>query len=1079
MPLNRPAMRRNSFSRLPYAQILIVFLAFALMGTASFLFGATIEDAHLTREAETLYFNIASRVNADLKELETMLGVVSETIRDMILGGSELDEVEAYIIKMTEYGHMLDISGVLSFFAVFDVPGWPPRHGFSGISPEMDWNELEAAGLFLLEDRDWYAMAVAAGGDIIVTQPYEDVITGRAVLSCARALYDADGGYLAVIGLNVLLDRLSMFSEEYKGQFDNSWMIFDTNLNVIGHSDTALIGMPLRDIPSGVAAIADDLARGRPVTDYRFVNHVGETRTITVRLLDNGWFLGVATLKDSYYANLRSLQWFLILAGLFFSTVLSAIFIHIAASRNRAEERTRIMLDATPLCINFWDKDMNNIDCNQTTVDFFGLTDKREYLERYTELSPELQPDGSPSAEKAREIVEKALNEGYHRCEWMNQMPDGEPVPCEATFIRVKYGNDYVVVVYRRDLREQKRMQAEKDLAKEHEKIFESTALKEQEANQLKSRFLANMSHEIRTPMNAILGIADIQLRGERLPPSTEEAFAHICESGNLLLNIINDILDLSKIEADKLEINPVKYDIPSLINDTAQLNGLRYEGKPIALAVRVAPDTPLELFGDELRIKQVLNNILSNAFKYTEEGDVVFSVSAEPGDGGEDGSVTLVFRVSDTGQGMTKEQLDKLFDEYTRFNTQANRVTAGSGLGMSITKRLVDLMGGSILVESEEGKGSVFTVRLPQTLAGTSVCGTDLAEKLRDFRFQPQTHKKTQFFREYMPYGSVLVVDDVASNVYVAKGMLVPYGLRVETVAGGYEAIEKIENGHEYDVIFMDHMMPKIDGIEATRRIRGMGYTKPIVALTANALTGQAERYLQNGFDDYLSKPIDSRELNLILNELIRNRKPPEVVAAARRDFEMNHKRDTAPPVKNEALEAELRRYFVLDAENAVAVLDALYAKMPELDGEDEEEYIVTVHGMKSSLANIGEPALSGVARRLEDAGKTRDMAAIAEETPAFISALRELLGKYAKKETAAGAALSDEDMAFLREKLGGFLAACESFDRPAAKAILDELRQKAWPAHIAGALDGVGTHLLHSAFKSAMDAAEKVLLL
>ena len=301
-----------------------------------------------------------------------------------------------------------------------------------------------------------------------------------------------------------------------------------------------------------------------------------------------------------------------------------------------------------------------------------------------------------------------------------------------------------------------------------------------EKSNRSKSIFLSQMSHEIRTPMNAILGIADIRLRSGALSPENEEAFGKIYEAGDLLLNIINDILDLSKIESGKLELVLSKYDVPSLINDAAQLNSMRYDSKTINLSVQVDENTPVELLGDELRIKQILNNILSNAFKYTQAGIIEFAVSAElvrkrlhesesaavemsgetasPDDG-----ITLVFRISDSGQGMTKNQLERLFDEYSRFNLKTNRTVVGVGLGMNITKRLIKLMNGDITVQSEPGKGSVFTVRIPQKRVSREVCGHEAAEKLRSFRFKSNViTKMTQFIREYMPYGSVLVVDDV-----------------------------------------------------------------------------------------------------------------------------------------------------------------------------------------------------------------------------------------------------------------------------------------------------------------------------
>ena len=406
---------------------------------------------------------------------------------------------------------------------------------------------------------------------------------------------------------------------------------------------------------------------------------------------------------------------------------------------------------------------------------------------------------------------------------------------------------------------------------KKQEELLEEALESANMASLAKSSFLANMSHEIRTPMNAILGVAEIQLQDESLPQTAKEALDKIYNSGDLLLSIINDILDLSKIEAGKFELAVAKYDVASLINDTVTLNMMRIGSKEIDFALSVGEDTPSALLGDELRIKQILNNLLSNAFKYTEKGQVKLSVSAEDAD---HDSATLVFSVSDTGQGMTDEQIARLFDEYARFNEAANRATEGTGLGMSITQNLVKMMSGEIAVKSELNWGTVFTVRLPQTTVSAGILGHELAKSLENFQMNGlKQSKKAQIVFEPMTYGSVLIVDDVETNLYVARGLMSPYGLSIDTVLSGFDAIRRIESGKTYDVIFMDHMMPRMDGIETTNRIRSLGYLRPIVALTANAVVGQAEVFLLNGFDGFISKPIDPRRMNQTLNELIRDK--------------------------------------------------------------------------------------------------------------------------------------------------------------------------------------------------------------
>jgi PAS domain S-box-containing protein len=604
-------------------------------------------------------------------------------------------------------------------------------------------------------------------------------------------------------------------------------------------------------------------------------------------------------------------------------------------------------------------------------------------------------------------------------------------------------------------------------------KIMAKKQAEAEAANIAKTAFLAKVSHEIRTPMNAILGITEIQLQNESLPPDMQEALGKIYNSGYLLLGLINDILDLSKIEAGKLELLAVNYDVPSLINDIVYLNIMRFDSKPIIFDLQVDETIPLTLSGDELRIKQILNNLLSNAFKYTESGKVNLQVAVEDTTLNRANQITLMFRVSDTGQGMTPEQLDKLFDEYTRFNTEANRGIEGAGLGMSITKHIVDLMNGKISVASEYGKGSTFTVWLPQGIVDAGVLGKETVENLMLFRLgrMSQMKKAPQIVREYMPYGKVLIVDDVETNLYVAKGLMAPYGLDIETADSGFEVIDKIKNGARYDIIFMDHFMPKMDGIEAAKKIRGMGYTAPIIALTANALAGQAEVFFANGFDDFISKPIDIRQLNTVLNKMVRDKYPAETIEAAR--WQHNNMKKAAAP--KSSISRELAKIFIRDANKTIGILDTIYEKRDNYGDEDIQSYIINVHAMKSALAGIGENELSDFARKLEEAGRERVFSVMTKETPAFLNALREVIKKITPNEDGVGAdGIGDDDLVYLREKLAFIQEACAEYDKKTFKNTLAQLREKTWPRNVRELLDSISEHLLHSEFDEAAKLVE-----
>ena len=620
------------------------------------------------------------------------------------------------------------------------------------------------------------------------------------------------------------------------------------------------------------------------------------------------------------------------------------------------------------------------------------------------------------------------------------------------------------------------------------ERLFEESEQKTitaEKANKAKTEYLSNISHEIRTPLNAILGVTEIQLNDETLVPDMREAFGMVYNSGNMLLNIINDVLDISKAEAGKLELAPAEYEIASLIYDTAQVNMVRIGDKPIEFELRVDENTPAVVVGDGLRVKQILNNVLSNAFKYTQKGVIKLSVfcETEQGDGSsqrvlstlESGKevpdVTLVFRVSDTGQGMTAEQVSRIFDVYARFNLEVNRTIEGVGLGMSITQSLVRLMNGEILVESEPGRGSTFTVRLPQGNIGAGVLGKELAEHLCNFDFSIQRMTRTPILREPMPYGSVLIVDDVETNLYVARGLMGPYKLSIDTASSGFEAIDKIQGGKVYDIVFMDHMMPKMDGVETTKHLRDLGYTSPIVALTANAVVGQAEMFLENGLNGFLSKPIDLRQLNALLNRLIRDKQPPEVIEAMRRQ-----KDDADDKVLQPSLDGQLAKIFVQDAEMAIAALEAICINRCRRD-DDVQRFVINVHAMKSALANISEQDLSAVALRLEQVGRDADTAAMLDETPAFLEALRALIKKIRPREKNEGSETADEDQAYLREKLFAIQTACAVHDKKTIKSALTELRQKVWSRPTKERLEVIAQHLLHSNFETIESVVDEMI--
>jgi signal transduction histidine kinase/CheY-like chemotaxis protein/HPt (histidine-containing phosphotransfer) domain-containing protein len=1044
-------------TRWSYVQVPVVALAFALMVIISSYFMGNIVHQHLAENAVAALNFTQSKIKSDLLEPESILAGFSEVIRGMIMRGKTVDEIQYYLGFINAYVQSNDadrLAGVIGFYGIFDAF----NNKFLLGSADIDWELPED---YVPQTTAWYLAAVEAKGNIGITQPYVDTYSGEYCITFARRIFDADGIPLGIVCLDMALSRIIGYAIDTYFSKSGYGVLMNNRLEIIAHPDEDLLGKSLYDVDGGIAEFADDLEQGKPVSGRRVFNYTGEPTIVFFRQFENNWYMGVVTPENEYLADVRTMQAMLATLGAILAFIVSIILFRIIREKRKTEERTQIMLDAMPLGVNFWNNRLENIDCNWEAVRLFGLSDKQEYLDRFFEFSPEHQPNGRPSTEMANDWINSVFKEGYARFEWMHRNVGGEIIPCEITLVRVKSRSGYVVVAYIRDIREQKALFREMRRAEIAE-----------ESNREKSNFLARVSHEIRTPMNAILGITEIQLQNEN-SPELKEALEKIHHSGYLLLGIINDILDLSKIESGKMELTPVKYDVASLINDTIHLNVMRYESKPLEVNLQVDENIPSELFGDELRIKQILNNLLSNAFKYTDFGEVSLWVTVESPPEEESKQISVVFRVSDTGQGMTQEQVERLFDEYTRFNLEANRTTVGTGLGMSITRHLVRMMKGEISVESDPGKGSVFTVRLPQETVGAAALGKEMADNLRQFNLgkASQREKAPQIVRDYMPYGRVLVVDDVETNLYVARGLMAPYGLSVETAISGFESIDKVKSGAVYDVIFMDHFMPKMDGIEATKYIRALGYTNPIVALTANAIVGQAEMFLENGFDGFISKPIDIRQLNAMLNKLIRDKYPADIVEAAQK-LKASLRKSTSKGIP-EAMDPQLAKIFMRDAQKAETVLETFYEKRDNFTEEDIHQYIINVHSMKSALSIIGESDLSSLAAKLEQAGRERNMAVIADETPVFLNLLREVIEKIKPREDTQTDEITAEDRDYLHEKLISIQGACVKYDKKTAKDTVAELQKKTWPVRITEQLESIADRLLHSEFEEAAKLA------
>ena len=530
------------------------------------------------------------------------------------------------------------------------------------------------------------------------------------------------------------------------------------------------------------------------------------------------------------------------------------------------------------------------------------------------------------------------------------------------------------------------------------------------EALEAKSNFLANMSHEIRTPMNAIYGMAEI-LEGRESAGANKEYIAVIKRSSENLLSIINEILDFSKVDSGKMEILEEPYEFNEMLQDVISIIEFRMRDKNLRLLLNIDPNIPVRLVGDETRVRQILINLLNNAVKFTNQGSVTLDMKWR-----NESSIynmpvgRMTIYVRDTGIGISEENIGKLFTAFGQIDTKKNRNVEGTGLGLAISKSLADAMGGNISVESALGRGSVFTVVLPQKIADPKPSNfhvTSLESAYQRGRFVPDF---------IAPKAKILIVDDNKVNLQVAQELMRLFGINASTAESGQEAIDRVSKQLiSYDVIFMDHMMPYLDGVEATKQIRAMksDYARsvPIVALTANAIKGVEQQFMAVGMNDYLPKPIKVEQLSTILKKWI----PPQKVFPAGTSMEDVERREANVRWNDLTKEQKLSRLDGIDTaagiNNCAGNVDAYFELLKTYassnlinllqgfyDKEDITNYTVIAHSIKGASQSVGASDVADKAYALERAGKRGDIAFIWDNHDDLVEEYGEILNMLKK---------------------------------------------------------------------------------
>ena len=1056
-----------------YRELIFVFVAFALMAMVGYLSIGNILRNRMMSGAEDMLYAAEANIRSGLSEAETALINSYYVIDSMVELNATKQDILDYFKITTDWMQRRE-QGLLDYYGIYGL-----------IDGEFfDTLGFSESNDYVPQRRPWYQTALQSGRSITYTAPYIDAFSGDTIISAVRNIDLKDGEIAGILSIDINIQWLIEYVGSLRLSPGGYGMLLNRGMTFIAHPDSTLVGSQLQDLSKNHEEIAFTLRSGKEVFARQIIDSKGDSVIVFFRQIFNGWYVGIVTPYSEFYRDLNVSAAILVSLGLILSLSLCFILLRFSAAKIRADEDSKS-----------------------------------------------------------------------------------------------------------------------------------------------KSSFLASMSHEIRTPMNAIIGMAELLLRGDL----SGEARSHaqdIKHAGNNLVSIINDILDFSKIEAGKLEIIPAKYMLVSLVNDTVNIVCMRIGEKPLRFLTNIDGNIPSGLIGDEVRLRQILLNLLSNAVKYSEKGHISLTITVHKREAEQ---IWLKMSVADTGKGIKPEDQGKLFGEFIQVDTKKNRSIEGTGLGLAITKRLCVAMGGSITLESEYGKGSVFTAIIPQriesnvpfaaveepknkkvlvyedqavyaesirwSLENMGVPYTivtnqhDCVAALRDTEWfyvfssynlyeniKPLLEQPDNLFpggkkpplavmvewgtetfipnvrsvslpvqslsianvlngradnkgytensnavRFSCPRARLLVVDDIATNLKVAEGLLAPYRAAIDTCLNGSQSIEMAKQ-HYYDLILMDHMMPEMDGIEATITIRAWekeqqkkdpGHRQvPIIALTANAVLGMREMFIENGFNDFLAKPIDVSKLDEVLDRWIPKEKKEKGRESTRdqglgtgeRDSVSrgttgnqyrNSNNDSPPPplltipgvdtAKGIAMTGgtlltykQVLSLFCKDIEQRLPLLQ----KTPETDpplADILPTLVTNIHALKSASASIGAAEVSAQAAELETMGKAGDLAFIRKNLPAFAERLAELIRAIKK----AMEPKAPEEQQYLDPSLYTahfslimeLAEALKSQDISEIDRILDELNQKPLDTETKEILEKISDNVLMAEFGSALNAIEQLL--
>ena len=839
----------------------------------------------------------------------------------------------------------------------------------TGLYGYINGEYLDGAGWvpdadFKPTERPWYKRTIQNNGEVTLIDPYLDAQTGKITMTISKRLSDGK----SIVAMDIVLDQVQNITEESvkSGKSDYEFILDSRNM-VVAHSDKKEIGKNYNDEQNNFWA---QILENDKKTDEDFFefDYVGEHYIVYSEKIENNWRCMTVKNATKIFTPLKILLIITIVVVIVIVVILS----YILNKTNQQYSMARELNDQL--------SSLSNIYLSVYDIDIIENAFKEIQPAVSDDLTREDYKSASAMIEaKVRQIVNKIFLEDVLRFvnfDTLNdRLKDSDTVAIEYQDIsqnwrrlrfiasqRLKNGFVSNVLWLIEDIDKEKQ---ERDaLINLSERAFA--------ASEAKSSFLSNMSHEIRTPINAILGMNEIILR-ECNDAEIISYAENIKTAGNTLLGLINDILDFSKIEAGKIEIIPVDYDLSSLINDLMHMIQIKADDKGLLLVPEFDKNLPKMLHGDEVRIKQIITNILTNAVKYTEKGCVTFSIGFKKLVDEPD-SVILIVEIKDTGIGIKPEDIKKLFVEFERIEEGRNRSIEGTGLGMAITKNLLYLMESSLQVESIYGLGSKFSFELKQKVIKW--------EPLGDYESSyKSTLKERKKYKEKFtaPTAKILVVDDNTMNLLVVKNLLKQTKIIIDTAINGDEGLILMQK-NKYDLIFLDHMMPEKDGIETLKELRAQNknpnFATVAICLTANAISGAKEKYIAAGFDNYLTKPINPDKLEEMLLEYL----PKEKIESTAENAVEITPQNVPAQEKFQYLNIAVGLEYSGDMEDIFAGILEIFCDLKDenkkkiqaaFDNGDWKNYTIFVHALKSTARSIGGEKVGALAENLEISGK------------------------------------------------------------------------------------------------------------